>query len=47
VLDGYLDGSLLRTLAAVGQTDEPAQMWRIERTVMRYLAEREKAVRSG
>ena len=36
VLQGYLDGSLRSTLAAVGQ-EEPAEMWRIERMVMRFL----------
>jgi DNA topoisomerase I len=38
VMDSYLDGSLRRTLVAVGQEEEPAQMWRIERMVMRFLA---------
>ena len=38
VMDGYLDGSLRRTLAAVGQEDDPPEMWRIERMVMRFLA---------
>jgi DNA topoisomerase-1 len=42
VLEGYLDGSLRRTLAAVGQEEEPAEMWRIERLVMRFLAEQQK-----
>ena len=37
VLDGYLDGSLRGTLAAVGQEEQPAEMWRIERMVMRFL----------
>ena len=39
VLDGYLNGSLRRTLAAVGNEEQPPEMWRIERIVMRYLAE--------
>ncbi len=43
VLEGYLDGSLRRTLAAVnaavGQDEAAAEMWRIERIVMRFLAE--------
>ncbi|HET9109025.1 MAG TPA: hypothetical protein VFN79_17750 [Steroidobacteraceae bacterium] len=39
VLEGYLNGSLRRTLAAVGQEETPAQMWRIERIVMRFLAD--------
>jgi DNA topoisomerase-1 len=47
VLQGYLDGSLRRTLAAVGQEAQPAEMWRIERIVMRFLAERLKVVREG
>ncbi|MGH8297976.1 MAG: DNA topoisomerase IB [Steroidobacteraceae bacterium] len=39
VLDGYLDGSLRRMLAAVGNHEEQhPQMWRIERIVMRFLA---------
>jgi len=37
VLEGYLDGSLRSTLAAVGQEEQPAEMWRIERMVMRFL----------
>ena len=43
VLEGYLNGSLRRTLAAVGQEDQPPEMWRIERIVMRYLAEQSGA----
>jgi DNA topoisomerase-1 len=38
VLEGYLDGSLRRTLAALEQQDEPPEIWRIERRVMRFLA---------
>lgn len=38
VLEGYLDGSLRKTLAAVGEEDQPTEMWRIERIVMRFLA---------
>ena len=38
VLDGYLNGTLRRTLAAVGNEEQPQEMWRIERIVMRYLA---------
>jgi DNA topoisomerase-1 len=37
VLQGYLDSSLRSTLAAVGQEEQPAEMWRIERMVMRFL----------
>jgi DNA topoisomerase-1 len=37
VLEGYLDGSLRSTLAAVGQEEQPPEMWRIERMVMRFL----------
>jgi DNA topoisomerase I len=40
VLDGYLSGDLRRMLATVGEVEEPAQVWRIERTVMRFLAQR-------
>ncbi len=47
VLEGYLNGSLRRTLAAVGQEDEPAEMWRIERRVMRFLAAQSNADRRG
>ncbi|HEX3844596.1 MAG TPA: hypothetical protein VHV80_09555, partial [Steroidobacteraceae bacterium] len=43
VLECYLDGSLRRTLAAVGQEEPPAEMWRIERIVMRFLAEQQKS----
>lgn len=39
VLEGYLNGSLRRTLAAVGQEETPAPMWRVERIVMRFLAD--------
>jgi DNA topoisomerase I len=42
VLDGYLNGSLRGVLAAVGREEEPAEMWRIERRVMRFLAEQQK-----
>ncbi|MFZ0501731.1 MAG: hypothetical protein WAU49_00995 [Steroidobacteraceae bacterium] len=45
VLDGYLNGSLRRTLAAIGKEEEPPEMWRIERRVMRFLAERQKSGR--
>lgn len=38
VLEGHLSGSLRGTLAAVGQEETPARMWRIERAVMRFLA---------
>lgn len=38
VLEGHLNGSLPRMLAAVGQEETPARMWRIERAVMRFLA---------
>ncbi|HEX5460649.1 MAG TPA: hypothetical protein VFX20_11820 [Steroidobacteraceae bacterium] len=37
VLEGYLDGSLRSTLAAVEQEEQPPEMWRIERMVMRFL----------
>ncbi|MGH8325544.1 MAG: DNA topoisomerase IB [Steroidobacteraceae bacterium] len=47
VLEGYLDGSLRKTLAAVGEEEQPAEMWRIERIVMRFLAEQQKAARTG
>jgi DNA topoisomerase-1 len=47
VLDGYFDGSLRKTLAAVEQEGEPPEMWRIERIVMRFLAEQQKAERAG
>jgi DNA topoisomerase-1 len=43
VLEGYLSGSLRRMLATVPQEAEPADMWRIERMVMRFLAEQAKA----
>ena len=43
VLEGYLDGSLRRTLAAIGQEEQPAEMWRIERIVMRFLAAQRQA----
>ena len=43
VLEGYLDGSLRRTLAAVGKDEEPPGIWRVERMVMRFLAERQNA----
>jgi hypothetical protein len=36
-LEGYLDGSLRGVLAAVGQEEQPPEMWRIERMVMRFL----------
>jgi DNA topoisomerase I len=39
VLEGYLDGSLRKTLAAIGEAKECARVWRIEGTVMRFLAE--------
>jgi DNA topoisomerase-1 len=42
VLEGYLDGSLRRTLAAVSKEEEPPEMWRIERMVMRFLAAQQK-----
>jgi DNA topoisomerase-1 len=38
VLESYLDGSLRRTLAAIGQEEQPPEMWRIERIVMRFLS---------
>jgi DNA topoisomerase-1 len=51
VLEGYLNGGLRKTLAsvsaAVGQEEEPPEMWRIERIVMRFLAEQQKADRPG
>jgi DNA topoisomerase-1 len=47
VLDGYLDGSLRRALAAVDPEEAAAQMWRIERIVMRFLAARQGADRQG
>jgi DNA topoisomerase-1 len=40
VLEGYLNGDLRRMLAAVGELEEPAEVWRIERTVMRFLSQR-------
>lgn len=43
VLEGYLDGSLRRTLAAIGQEEQPAEMWRVERIVMRFLSEQQQA----
>ena len=43
VLECYLAGSLHRTLAAVGQEEAPAEMWRIEQIVMRFLAEQQKS----
>ncbi len=43
VLQGYLDGSLRRTLAAIGQEEQPAEMWRIERIAMRFLAAQQQA----
>jgi DNA topoisomerase-1 len=46
VLECYLDGSLRRTLTAVSQEEQPAEMWRIERIVMRFLAEPQKAARA-
>jgi DNA topoisomerase-1 len=42
VLEGYLDGSLRRTLAAVSKEEEPPEVWRIERMVMRFLAAQQK-----
>jgi DNA topoisomerase-1 len=45
VLESYLDGSLHRTLEAVGQEEQPPEMWRIERIVMRFLSEQQKASR--
>ena len=42
VLEGYLNGSLRRTLAAVGKEEGPPEMWRVERIVMRFLAEQQK-----
>lgn len=47
VLEGYLDGSLRKTLALVVKEDEPPEMWRVERMVMRFLAEQQKADRPG
>jgi DNA topoisomerase I len=42
VLEGYLNGNLRGTLtavgAALGEEEQPPEMWRIERTVMRFLA---------
>jgi DNA topoisomerase-1 len=43
ILDGYRNGSLRRMLAAVGKEEETPEMWRIERRVMRFLAEQQKA----
>jgi DNA topoisomerase-1 len=45
VLERYLDGSLRRTLAAIGQEEQPPQMWRVERIVMRFLSEQQKTER--
>jgi DNA topoisomerase-1 len=42
VLDGYLNGDLRKTLAALGKEEEPPEMWRIERMVMRYLGAQQK-----
>lgn len=42
VLEGYLNGSLRRMLEAVGKEEEPPEMWRIERRVMRFLAAQQK-----
>ena len=47
VLEGYLDGSLRKTLALVVKEEEPPEMWRVERLVMRFLAEQQKADRPG
>jgi DNA topoisomerase I len=47
VLESYLNGSLRRTLAAVGKEEEPPEMWRVERVVMRFLAEQQKPDRPG
>jgi DNA topoisomerase-1 len=46
VLEGHLNGELRRALAAVGDEERPAEMWRIERIVMRFLARQRKADRS-
>ena len=46
VLDGYLDGSLRRTLSALGKEGEAPDVWRVERVVMRFLAEQGKAANS-
>jgi DNA topoisomerase-1 len=43
VLEGYLNGDLRRMLAAVGEVEEIAEVWRIERTVMRFLSQRPAA----
>src|SRR5690348_3928168 len=43
VLEGYLDGSLRRTLAAIGQEEQAAEMWRIERIFMRFLAAQQRS----
>ena len=45
VLESYLDGSLRRTLAAIGQEEQPPEMWRVERIVMRFLSEQQKTER--
>ena len=47
VLEGYLNGSLRTTLAAVVKEDEPPEMWRIERMVMRFVAEQQKSHQPG
>ncbi|MGH8290589.1 MAG: DNA topoisomerase IB [Steroidobacteraceae bacterium] len=52
VLAGYLNGSLRETLAVVGSAagnheEQLPEMWRIERIVMRFLAEQDKGDRSG
>jgi len=47
VLERYLDGGLSRMLAAVSQEVEPPEMWRVERMVMRFLAEQQKAERAA
>lgn len=47
VLDGYLNGRLRRTLAAVGKEEDSPEMWRVERMVMRFLADQQKADSPG
>ena len=47
VLEGYLNGNLRSTLAAVGKEEEPPEMWQVERMVMRFLAAQQKLARPG
>ena len=46
VLECHSDGSLRKTLAAVGQEEQAADMWRIERFIMRFLADQQQTRRA-